>query len=70
MTLNEAIERKGLSRKNLAIQVGIAYRTINSYIYKTRQPPPRIATRIGEVLGLSKEELWEMFYDKDHHQTG
>jgi predicted transcriptional regulator len=64
MTLKESISNKGLNRKRVAEMVNVSYRALNSYVYGTRRPSPEIAEKFGEILGLSKAELWDMFYAK------
>lgn len=63
--MNLTLARGDMSVKELANRVGVSHQAIYYYESGKKRPSPEIATRIGEVLGLSKEELWEMFYDKD-----
>ncbi len=65
VNLQHSRNNAGLTQEGLAHRLGLKRITIARYENGTRRPSPEIATRIGEVLGLSKEELWEMFYDKD-----
>ena len=62
MTLKALIRTKGMTREGAARLFGIKSRTLNAYIYGERRPSPRIAERIGRELGLTKEEIWDMFY--------
>ena len=62
MTLTQA--RGDISIKVLAKKVGVSYQAIYYYENGKKRPSPEIAARIGDILGLSKEELWEMFYGR------
>ena len=52
----------GLTQDELARRIGCSRINISRYESGARRPRPEIANRIGMVLGLSKDELWEMFY--------
>ena len=55
-------EQKRLSQLELAELIGVSKRMVTYYESGARRPRPEIANRIGMILGLSKDELWEMFY--------
>ena len=57
-------EQKRLSQPELAILIGVSKRMVTYYESGTRRPRPEFANRIGVILGLSKDELWEMFYGR------
>lgn len=61
--------RGSMSVKELAKKVGVSHQAIYYYENGKKRPSPEIATRIGEILGLNKEQLWEMFYNKDQKET-
>ena len=68
MSLTHA--RGNMSIKTLAAKVGVSYQAIYYYESGKKRPSPEIAARIGDVLGLSKDELWAMFYGTDQKPTG
>ena len=68
--MNLTSARGNMSVKELAKRTGVSHQAIYYYENGKKRPSPDIAARIGEILGLSKDELWEMFYDTDHKPTG
>ncbi len=60
MTLTQA--RGNMSRKKLAVMVGVSYQMIY-YIEKgIKRPSPETAMRIAKVLGIPPADAWNMFY--------
>ena len=62
LNFKDLIKKNGLTWDDLAERIGVTRRSISAYVYGERRPPPRIAERIGRELGLTKEEIWDMFY--------
>jgi len=69
--MNLKLARGTMSVKELAKKTGVSHQAIYYYESGKKRPSPEIANRIGEILGLTKEELWEMFYNKEraNHAT-
>lgn len=66
MNLQHKRNIAGLTQEGLARRLGLKRITIARYENGTRRPSPEIANRIGNILGLSKDELWAMFYEKEN----
>lgn len=64
MNLKELVVGKGFSRKTFAAAIYVSTKTLDAYIYGTRRPSPEVAQRIATILGLTREEMWQMFYAK------
>ncbi len=56
MTIREIAAAAGLSLRQLAIQTGIPYRTVQGWAEGQRQPPPYLLTLIAYRMGLTIEE--------------
>ena len=54
--------QNGLTQSQLAEQLNITQRMVAHYEKGTRRPRPEVAEKIGEVFGLTRSQLWEMFY--------
>lgn len=63
LDLKEVIAKSGMSRDEVAKQAGVTERALLNYIYKDRTPSPVVADRLGNVLNLTRDQLWEMFYN-------
>lgn len=59
-------KRKALNllQADLSKVVGVSVQSISAYETGRRNPPPRIAERLKDVLGLTTEEMWSLFYTK------
>lgn len=62
MTLKMARKAKGLTQKQLAQQAEVSTITISAYEQGTRRPAPSVANKIAQILDLSFEQIWEVFY--------
>ena len=62
--IKELRKSSGLTQDELARKIGCSRINISRYESGARRPKPEIANRIGAILGLSKDELWEMFYEQ------
>lgn len=70
MTMQECRKAKGMTQGALAAQVGVSRVTIARYESKVFRPSPDIAARIANILGLTIEQTWDMFYAEPHRETG
>ncbi len=68
--MNLTSARGIMSVKELAKRTGVSHQAIYYYESGKKRPSPKIAARIGEILGLSKDELWAMFYENEQKPTG
>ncbi len=59
MTINDIAAAAGLSLRQLAIQTGIPYRTVQNWAEGQRQPPPYLLPLIAYRLGVTTEETEE-----------
>jgi transcriptional regulator with XRE-family HTH domain len=61
MTLPEKLEilirRKGITKTEIAVEVGITYRALANYISGNRKPRKAILTKIAEALDTTPEFL-------------
>lgn len=55
----------GMSRKQLGTKIGVSIRSVAAYETGERRPSPTVAARIGQVFGLSTQEIWNMFYSSE-----
>ena len=55
-------EQLCFSQATLAERIGVSKRMVTYYESGDRRPSPQVAEKIGKELGLTREELWEMFY--------
>ena len=61
-TIKELRQSRGLTQDDLAENIGCSRENISRYESGTRRPRPEVAEKIGEVFGLTRSQLWEMFY--------
>lgn len=69
MTLEEVRRQKCISQKDLATRCGCTQAMISAIEVRERKPSPKLAHRIGQVLGLSVPEIWDMFYEKEEEKA-
>ncbi len=50
--LREAIERSGLTRKQIADRTGVSYSAVHGFVAGTRDMTLQSASKIAEVVGL------------------
>ena len=55
--LNEAVEKSGLTLKELSEQTGISVRTLKDYLTGKRYPKMKLLWQIRKVLGVSFDYL-------------
>ncbi len=68
MTLREIRKESHFSQEKLANAVGVKRLSIARYEAGTRRPTPEVARRIADVLHITTEQMWDMFYSADHAQ--
>lgn len=61
-TLSQTRREAGLTQSQLAEMVGIGRISIARYEAGTRTPPPKVAERIAEALGMDVETMWRVLY--------
>jgi ribosome-binding protein aMBF1 (putative translation factor) len=60
--MNLKTARGGMSAKELANRIGVSYQIVYCYENGQKRPSPQVAEKIGKELGLTRNQLWDMFY--------
>lgn len=62
MSLREVRKNERMSQHELAIMAGVKQPLVSKIECGKARPSPEIAKRIANVLHLTTEQMWEMFY--------
>ena len=65
--LREAISRKGLKLPFLAKELGVSYRSLQNYLYKSSRMPIWVYLGLCERVGLTPDYLTEGRFRLAHH---
>ena len=62
-------ESRGISRKELAVKLGIPYTTLRNYETNLREPGHKLLIQIAQIFSVSVDSLVGLDHDKDDKKS-
>jgi len=68
-TLIDLRLEKRLSQSHLAGLIGVSQSMIQMIESGQRRPSPEVAQRIADLFGLTRDQMWDMFYTESAREV-